>query len=282
MARVTIDVTTLSGWNALSDGPHSITVKAKAQGYRDSLPTTPVTITKQASGPTPRANLAAYSWAELKQLSDMLVAGSITGQELGTTYHINVGDTKNATINSETHPFRLVDTLHDVDANGNSLGFTFEQVDLMADYYSMKSSMSDTDNWRNSDLITTINNFTVETELNNVITPAAKQCCNSVTQSGTYTHASKLWIMSETEIANTQNSTYGNTVEGTPYKYYTDLGYTAASRIKEDDFYWLRSPYSALPYPRGFNSIFAFVRDRGDVDWIVANSVGRAALCFCI
>ena len=46
MSRKTVDLTTLSGWGALSDGSHSITVVAKADGYTDSAPSAGVTVTK--------------------------------------------------------------------------------------------------------------------------------------------------------------------------------------------------------------------------------------------
>ena len=47
-----IDVTTLSGWGALSEGNHTITVVAKADGYRDSAPSAGVTVTKAFEPPT--------------------------------------------------------------------------------------------------------------------------------------------------------------------------------------------------------------------------------------
>lgn len=48
-AQVSIDLTTLSGWSGLSDGNHSITVKAKATGYRDSEASQAVSVTKSSS-----------------------------------------------------------------------------------------------------------------------------------------------------------------------------------------------------------------------------------------
>lgn len=44
-----IDLTTLPGWASLSTGSHSITVVAKADGYRDSEPSAAVSITKGAA-----------------------------------------------------------------------------------------------------------------------------------------------------------------------------------------------------------------------------------------
>lgn len=44
-----VDLTTLSGWSSLSSGSHSITIVAKADGYRDSEPSVAVGVTKGAT-----------------------------------------------------------------------------------------------------------------------------------------------------------------------------------------------------------------------------------------
>lgn len=46
--RKSIDLTTLPGWSSLSSGSHSITIVAKADGYRDSEPSAAVTVEKAA------------------------------------------------------------------------------------------------------------------------------------------------------------------------------------------------------------------------------------------
>ena len=46
-----VDLTTLPGWESLSDGSHSITIVAKGTGYRDSAKSTSVTVTKTATTP---------------------------------------------------------------------------------------------------------------------------------------------------------------------------------------------------------------------------------------
>ena len=43
-----VDLTTLPGWSSLSTGSHSITIVAKADGYRDSEPSAAVSVTKTA------------------------------------------------------------------------------------------------------------------------------------------------------------------------------------------------------------------------------------------
>lgn len=46
MARKSVDLTTLAGWSALSDGEHTVQIVAKGTGYRDSAKSTSVTVTK--------------------------------------------------------------------------------------------------------------------------------------------------------------------------------------------------------------------------------------------
>ena len=48
--KQTVDVSTLTGWNSLSSGNHSITIKAVAKGYSDSASSNSVTVNKEASG----------------------------------------------------------------------------------------------------------------------------------------------------------------------------------------------------------------------------------------
>lgn len=46
--RVSIDLTTLSGWSNVTDGSHSVAIKAKADGYQVSPASAGVTFTKQS------------------------------------------------------------------------------------------------------------------------------------------------------------------------------------------------------------------------------------------
>ena len=47
--KVSVDLTTLTGWSALSDGEHTVQIVAKGTGYRDSAKSTSVTVTKGGS-----------------------------------------------------------------------------------------------------------------------------------------------------------------------------------------------------------------------------------------
>ena len=46
--KVSVDLTTLPGWESLSTGSHNITIVAKADGYRDSEPSAAVSVEKAA------------------------------------------------------------------------------------------------------------------------------------------------------------------------------------------------------------------------------------------
>ena len=48
--QVSVDMSTLSGWSNVSSGSHTLTIKAKASGYRDSEASTGVSFTKASSG----------------------------------------------------------------------------------------------------------------------------------------------------------------------------------------------------------------------------------------
>lgn len=57
---MTVDISSLSGWGDVSGGNHLLTIKAKATGYRDSNPSTPVSFTKAATGYNVRVTGQAY------------------------------------------------------------------------------------------------------------------------------------------------------------------------------------------------------------------------------
>ena len=72
--RLSVDVSTLAGWANLSTGEKSITIVAKAAGYKDSAPSASVKVTKAASTKTLKAG--SYKWkdAPTLQLSNETIA----------------------------------------------------------------------------------------------------------------------------------------------------------------------------------------------------------------
>jgi len=236
--------------------------------------------------PTPKASLANYTLPEIQRLSQALVNGTISVEDLSNIYHVAIGGTKqiSAAINNETHSYRLTAVKHDLDINDDYAGMTFEQVDLMTNTYTMKSSMSSTDSWQNSDLKTTLEGFTVNPALAAVIKPVKKVCAASVS-SGTPTYnyvntTNGLFIASETEVFGTQNYTIGGTVEGSQYEWYANGGSAIKQRSGSNAWWWLRSPY--LWYDDLENSYFALVYGNGNVNDDYSRGHDGVAPCFCI
>lgn len=78
---LTVDLSTLSNWNSISSGSHTLTIVAKAQGYRDSNPSTGVSFTKAASGLT-----LSYDWDVDGYVSSDSVNASTTISASGGVY----------------------------------------------------------------------------------------------------------------------------------------------------------------------------------------------------
>lgn len=79
MARKSVDLTTLAGWEALSSGTHNITIVAKANGFKDSAPSAAVTVEKAA---------AAQIWG-VSGLGNSDPTLTRTFDNVGKTYNIN-------------------------------------------------------------------------------------------------------------------------------------------------------------------------------------------------
>lgn len=79
MARKSVDLTTLSGWEALSSGNHNITIVAKANGFKDSAPSAAVQVEKAA---------AAQIWG-VSGLGNSDPTLTRTYDNVGKTYNIN-------------------------------------------------------------------------------------------------------------------------------------------------------------------------------------------------
>lgn len=70
-SRKSVDLTTLTGWEALSSGTHNITVVAKADGYRDSEPSEAVSVEKAATTKTLKAG--TYKWIDYPNTSGIQI-----------------------------------------------------------------------------------------------------------------------------------------------------------------------------------------------------------------
>lgn len=83
--KLSVDLTTLSGWANLADGDHQITIVAKGTGYRDSNPSTPITVTK---------GVAKH---KLIFSGDGIYEVQVNGNAVQSGYSLNDGDRITAT-----------------------------------------------------------------------------------------------------------------------------------------------------------------------------------------
>lgn len=71
--KLSVDLTTLSGWANLSSGSHTIKIVAKGTGYRDSEKSAGVTVNKAAS--TVTLSAGTYKFVKTPNLDDVVLAG---------------------------------------------------------------------------------------------------------------------------------------------------------------------------------------------------------------
>lgn len=82
--KLSIDLTTLPGWANLSSGNHTIKIKAKGTGYKESELSAGVTVSKAASTVTLEAG--TYKWNDSVTLADISQDLEFTSNN--TSYHI--------------------------------------------------------------------------------------------------------------------------------------------------------------------------------------------------
>lgn len=84
VSTTSVDLSTLSGWASLTDGEYSITIVAKADGYRDSEPSAAVSVTKQGGGSNVVIKAGTYKWVDtpdIQGITDIIGEdGGIDGQ----------------------------------------------------------------------------------------------------------------------------------------------------------------------------------------------------------
>lgn len=87
---VTIDLSTLSGWSSVTTGQHSLQIKAKAQGYRDSALSSPVTFTRAPQGNTLTINWVARNYEAYGSASAYLTLNRIPADNNDYDYVLEV------------------------------------------------------------------------------------------------------------------------------------------------------------------------------------------------
>lgn len=87
VVKKSVDLTTLSGWSSLADGTHTITIKAKADGYRDSEASAVVEVTKGSSTVTLEAGTYLINeQPTLNMAVDMNLTGKMNTLTADNTY----------------------------------------------------------------------------------------------------------------------------------------------------------------------------------------------------
>ncbi len=100
--RISVDMSTLSGWANIAAGSHTLTVKAKADGYGTSDASTGVTFTKAAAGYT-----VTVSWSDDYSLWKSLQYSTDSGSTWVTMPGYEAGSSGNATLAGITEKIRF-------------------------------------------------------------------------------------------------------------------------------------------------------------------------------
>lgn len=292
MARISVDLTTLSGWDNLEAGDHNITVKAKAQGYVDSDASSAVVVTKEASGGYDFAN---DTW-------DVIFSQIKAG-----TDHYNLGDTKTDTINFGSTSYQCTwkivdDTVGRYVTQSGQSHKVIEMQELvgLSDgsgvAWNGSGPMATLTSFANSDLFYNLNNTIynfLSADLKAQLETTTVYSSNGSASASTSTNVGatgKLFVPCVTELYGNTTYGYANGTEGLPqYTYYAQQGVSTSNYddlIKyniEDDtsagWYWTRSPYGQLG-PVGSACTVRNGGSLGSVD--VGDDFHRVAPCFAI
>lgn len=265
MSKTTLDLSTLSD---IADGVHTVKVKAKADGYRDSEFSNEVSYTKAPAGAsasiTPKPNVVyadGISDLDANTISSFAKAISNTSDITKTTKtiyvdygelhrRINVGDTVNVTGVPGDNKFDIIGFNHDdltvntsygdVTVTGKA-GITFQLHPVTADEYYISTKETNVDGWGNCKMRTnTLVNIknTFSSEWQSIIKTVNKY--THLYQGSIETTNDNLFLPSEIEVFG--RTTYSNTGEGTQYKYYIDVGPSIKKYNGSADGWWTRSP----------------------------------------
>lgn len=299
--KVSVDLTTLAGWEALSSGTHSITVVAKADGYRDSVPSAAVSVEK-----SPIKFLNECTWAEIAQVS---------ANKQWDAMGWNVGDGKAITLNGTVGTVELNNYQcfvyilgfdHNADREGQGISFgllqgmygvqfclvdgSYHTETSSATAFTMNTSNTNSGGWKNCHMRKTILGSTdvangdatsaaitnpasgtlmaaLPSDLRAVLKPITKYT-NNVGQSSAASAITPtvdyLPLLSEYEVFKTTEHANNEATYQAQYQYYASE--ESALKYKHNDpsyaaDWWLRSPDASDP------NTFCYVNDGGTIDY---------------
>ena len=272
-STTTFDLSTLSD---ITDGAHTVKVKAKASGYNDSEFSNEVSYTK-----TPVRSFANDSPAVIQ-------ASVIDGSAINL---YNVGDQKEITLtDGSTITIRIVNnsaSMYQLSDGTRNTGFVVEFVDCFKVLQYMNSSNTKTGGWNSSYMRNTMMNTIfnlLPSEWQNVI-PSV----NVISDDGAYpsptkvTSSDKLFLPAEREVSSTSyrdsDINSSSKVEWDALKnwsYYTSGGSRIKKYNNQNYQYWLRSPAWTN------TSKFCSISDGGSFATTLASGSLGVAPAFCL
>ncbi len=218
------------------------------------------------------------------------VIDQVSSEGYASKYYA-VGNTKNITINSESHDIRIIDFDHDTlttsdsDYNGNkgTAGITCDMVDCLSTTHKMNSTATNEGGWDSSEIRSYLNSdsgcilSTLDSDLQSVIKKVDKVTLSSGNQTTSFTTSSdSLFLFSEKEVISTTFSS-GLSGEGSTYAYWSN---TTTSRKKyrsgSTSSWWLRSPST------NSEDMFYYVGTSGSAVGNSANYAHGVSFGFCI
>lgn len=137
--RKSVDLTTLSGWEALSSGAHSIQLKAKASGYKDSELSQAVSVTK--AGATYVVNLSISTIANAAHGEYVKI---YDGDTSGKLLYIIPGGGPDVSINRE---LEITTGIITIDARGNMRYNTVIYTNSITGEINLSSSVDSDDEY---------------------------------------------------------------------------------------------------------------------------------------
>ena len=167
MARKSVDLTTLAGWEALSSGTHNITIVAKANGFRDSAPSAAVSVEKAAP-----KTLEESTWAEIAQVSANK-SWDAMGWKVGDTKTITLnGTVGTVALNNYQCKVYILGFDHNADKEGQGISFgllegadgkqlclvdgSYNTTTSSATAFTMNTSNTNSGGWKNCHMRKTI------------------------------------------------------------------------------------------------------------------------------
>jgi len=200
-----------------------------------------------------RANLEAYTWAELDYISTLDIApNAMTDELIRAKYNFGIGDKKTFVMNGLTYNAQIIGVNHDDFADGSGkAGLTFQSLELYKDMAAMNLTNTNVGGWQLSNMRTVtlpaIRQLLPQ-DIQSVLKTVNKLAANGGNQAGVTVipTAEDLFLLSAAEVLPTAGAHSG---EGNRYQHWaegsTDNGLKFIAGTSESPNWWVRSTQRA-------------------------------------